>query len=92
MKRVPADAERSRASSSAEAPPAHSASIEVELADDHHIGSIALDGGPPAHLEGFDELERILASIPSPQRPLVLVRAGDASADKNGLAQRSASR
>ena len=80
---MPVDAQRGRASN---APP-HSASIEFELADGRPIGSVALDGGRPARFEGFDELERMIGSIPSRQRPLVLVRAEDGPEAENGLAE-----
>ena len=85
MKRVPSDAESSRASNRVEAPPAHSASIEFELAEGRPVGSIALDGGHPATFEGFAELERLIASFTSAQRSLVLVRSEDRPAPENGL-------
>jgi len=87
MNRVPADAESSRASGPAEAAPAHSAAIEFELAAGRPVGSIALDGGHPAPFEGFDELERLIASFPSPQPPLVLVRSEDTPLQEDGLAE-----
>jgi DNA-binding CsgD family transcriptional regulator len=70
--------------------PTHTVSVEFEFAGERPIGSVAFDGGRPARFEGFDELERMIASIPSTARPLVLVRAEDALPGEDGLTKLTA--
>ena len=83
MSRVPGDAERSPA----EAAQAHRASIEFELTDGRPVGSISFDGSTPAEFDGFDELERRIATIVAPQPSLVLVRDDDGPAPDDGLTE-----
>jgi DNA-binding CsgD family transcriptional regulator len=83
MSSVPGDAERSPA----EAAEAHSASIEFELAEGRPVGSISFDGSTPEAFEGFDELERRIATIVASQPSLVLVRDDDGPAPGDGLAE-----
>ena len=61
------------------------ASIEFEFAGDQIVGSFAVEGSTPARFEGFEELQRMIASIPAPGRPLVLVRDEDAPNAEDGL-------